>query len=194
MSQAYQQMILDEDSKQYVTISTHKGLFRYNRLPFGVSSAPGIFQRTMENLLQNISHTVVRVDDVLVSGRDDADHIRNLEEVLSRVSAAGVHLNKDKCEFMAPRVTFCGQVINQEGIQPMKEKVSAVVEAPRPTSVSQLKSYLGLLNFYHRFLPKLSSVLAPLHKLLQSGVKWSWDKQQEDIKATTTVFGSASSL
>ena len=71
MSQAYQQLLLDEESEKFTTINTHKGLYQYNRPPFGVSSAPGIFQRTMENLLQGIPHVVVRVDDILVSGKDD---------------------------------------------------------------------------------------------------------------------------
>lgn len=92
LSQAYQQLELDEDSKQYVTINTHKGLYRYNRLPFGVSSAPGIFQRTMENLIQGICHVVVRVDDILVTGRTRSEHLENLGEVLRRITEAGIHL------------------------------------------------------------------------------------------------------
>ena len=92
MSQAYQQLLLDEDSKKYTTINTHKGLYQYNRLPFGVSSAPGIFQRTMENLFQGIPHVVVRVDDILVRSKDDPDHLANLEMVLSRLSTAGLKL------------------------------------------------------------------------------------------------------
>jgi len=92
MSQAYQRFLLDEESKKFTTINTHKGLYQYNRLPFGVSSAPGIFQRTMENLLQGIPHVVMRVDDILVSGKDDPDHVANLESVLSRLSRAGLKL------------------------------------------------------------------------------------------------------
>ena len=71
MSQAYQQLQLDHESKRYTTINTHKGLFQYNRLPYGISSAPGIFQRNMENLLQNIPYVIVWVDDILVSGAND---------------------------------------------------------------------------------------------------------------------------
>ena len=105
MSQAYQQLLLDENSRKYTTINMHKGLYQYNRLPFGVSSAPGIFQRTMENLLQGIPHVVVRVDDILVSGKDDPDHLANLEMVLSRLSTAGLKLRLAKCFFMQPEVT-----------------------------------------------------------------------------------------
>ena len=82
MSQAYQQSLLHGEAKQYTTINTHKGLFQYNRLPYRISSAPGIFQRNMENLLRNIPYVIVRVDDIQVSGACEEDHLNNVEEVL----------------------------------------------------------------------------------------------------------------
>ena len=115
--QAYQQLLLHDDSKKYTTINTHRGLFQYNRLPYGISSAPGIFQRTMENVLQGISFVIVRVDDILVSGQNDEQHIANLEEVLKRLSGAGLRLNEKKCIFMAPEVIYLGQRVNRHGIK-----------------------------------------------------------------------------
>ena len=179
MSQAYQQLLLDEDSKKYTTINTHKGLYQYNRLPFGVSSAPGIFQRTMENLLQGIPHVVVRVDDILVSGKDDPDHLANLEMVLSRLSTAGLKLRLAKCLFMQPEVTYCGYVINGDGIQPVAAKVDAIKNAPEPRDVSQLRAFLGMLNYYHRFIPDAATVLEPLHQLLRKGTNWQWLEEQQ---------------
>lgn len=81
MSQAYQRLLLDDESKQYTTINTHKGLFQYNPLPYGISSAPGIFQWNMENLLQNIPYVIIRVDDILVSQACNEDHLHNMAEV-----------------------------------------------------------------------------------------------------------------
>ena len=148
MSQAYQQLLLDEESKKFTTINTHKGLYQYNRLPFGVSSAPRIFQRTMENLLQGIPHVVVvRVDDILVSGMNDPDQLANLEAVLSKLSSAGLRLRLAKCLFMQPQVTYCGYVINGDGIQPEAAKVDAIKNAPEPNDVSQLRAFLGMLNY-----------------------------------------------
>lgn len=88
MSHAYQQILLDDDSKKYVTVNTHRGLFTYNRLPFGVASAPAILQRTMEGLLKGIPRMAVYLDDILVSGENEADHLKNLDEVLSRLEEA----------------------------------------------------------------------------------------------------------
>ena len=110
-------------------------LFQYNRLPYGISSAPGIFQRTMENLLQGIPYVIVRVDDILVSGENYEEHIANLEEVLKRLSSAGAMLKKTKCVFMAP------EGHKHEGIQPVEEKVRAITDAPSPRNASELKSF-----------------------------------------------------
>jgi len=86
LSQAYQQLKLDEESKRYVVINTHKGLFRYTRLPYGISSAPGIFQKAMEGLLQGIPHVTVYLDDILITGETEAEHLKSLEQVLERLA------------------------------------------------------------------------------------------------------------
>ena len=115
-----------------------------------------------------------------MTGKDDAEHIANLDAVLQRLSAAGLRLNKDKCVFMATETTYLGYRIDEKGLHPIKEKVRAIVEAPAPTNVSELRSYLGLLNYYGRFLPNLSSVLAPTHELIQKNINFKWGKSQQD--------------
>ena len=183
MSQAYQQLLLDDESKKFTTINSHKGLYQYNRLPFVVSSAPGIFQRTMENLLQGILHVVVRVDDILVSGKDDPDHLANLEAVLGGLSTAGLKLCLAKCLFMQPEVTYCGYVINGDGIQPVVAKVNAIKNAPESKDVRQLQAFLDMLNYYHRLLPDVATILEPLQKLLKKGSKWQRQKEEQEAFA-----------
>ena len=179
LSQAYQQICLDVESKPYVTINTHKGLFQYNRLPYGVSSAPGIFQRMMDTLLQGMEHVVAYLDDILITGTSDEAHLTTLGEVLCRLENAGLQLQRNKCVFMAPEVTYLGHKIDAEGLHPVAEKVEAIQEAPAPKNVTELKSYLGLLAYYGKFLPNLSSTLAPLYRLLKSATRWKWTGQEQ---------------
>ena len=157
LSQAYQQLPLDDQSKEYVVINTHRGLFRYTRLPFGISSAPGIFQRVIESLLQGIDGVVVYLDDILVTGSTEESHLQALDEVLSRLDKAGLRVKQSKCEFLRKSVTYLGHRIDADGLHPLQDRVRAIEEAPTPTSVSTLKSYLGMLTYYSRFLPNLST-------------------------------------
>ena len=106
MSQAYQQLLLDKDSQNFVVVNTHKGLFKYKRLPFGVSSAPGIFQRVMDTILKDIPHVIVYLDDILITGASQQEHLQILERVLSRLKEVGLRLNSRKCLFLQPSVTL----------------------------------------------------------------------------------------
>ena len=100
LSQVYQQLLLDPDSKKFTTINTHKGLFQFSCLPFGISTAPSIFQLLMENLLQGLPNVCVYIDDILVSGIiSEADHMQKLEQVLSRLQSAGITQKRSKCTF-----------------------------------------------------------------------------------------------
>ena len=155
LSQAYQQVELDDESKPYTVINTHRGLFKYNRLPFGISSAPGIFQRTMESVLSRIPHVIVYLDDILITGKSETEHLKNLQLVLQRLETAGLHLKKKKCEFLVPSITYLGHRIDAQGLHPLLEKVDAIIKAARPKSITELKAFLGLLNYYGKFIPNL---------------------------------------
>ena len=180
LSQAYQQVLLEDVSRDLVTINTQKGLFRYTWLPFGVSSAPGIFQRAMEEVLQGIPNVVVYLDDILAASTSE-EHVKLLDAILSRIQAAGLRLRKSKCTFGVSSVTYLGHKIDAEGLHPVPEKVQAVQDAPSPTDVAQLRSYLGLLSFYSKFLPQLSTVIAPLNHLLRASQPWKWTRVEEQV-------------
>ncbi|KAL9982685.1 hypothetical protein ACROYT_G004758 [Oculina patagonica] len=181
LSHAYEQMLVDENSREFLTINTHKGLFRYNRLPYGVSSAPGIFQRTMEGLLQGIPSTGVLLDNILITGPSTEEHLDNIEKVLGRLSDAGLRLKAEKCQFMKPVLECLGHRIDAEGFHPVEAKVKAIKEAPTSTNPSELKSFLGMLNFYGKFMPDLSSTLEPLHELLRKDICWKWGTEQQEV-------------
>ena len=133
----------------------------------------------MESLLSGIPGVVVYTDDILITGKTEADHLAALEEVLKSLENAGLRLKRDKCVFLAPSVIYLDYRVDAQGIHPVSEKVKAIQDAPRPRNVTELKSYLGLLTYYSRFLPNLSNTLTPLYKLLKRTVQWRWTEQQE---------------
>ena len=109
----------------------------YTILPYGISSSLGIFQWVIENLLPGITYVIVKLDDILVSGKNDVELLRNLEEVLKWFSNVGLSV------FMVSEVVYCGHKVTTEGITPVKANVQVVQETPRPQNTSKLKSYLG---------------------------------------------------
>ena len=179
MRQAYQQLELADESKKYVVISTHKGLFQYTRLPFGIASAPGMFQRVMENLLKGIKGVIVFIDDILIARESDRGNLESLEEVLKRLEEANLRLKKSKCYFLKKSIDYLGHRIDATGIHPLPGKVQAILDAPAPQSVKELKSYLGLISYYSKFLPNLSATLFPLYRLLRKSALWKWGQAQQ---------------
>ena len=177
LSQAYLQVQLDEDSRDYVTINTHQGLYRYTRLPFGVASAPALFQKLMDTVLQGIPGVACYIDDILVSGSDKGQHLKTLKEVFRRLEEHGFRLKQAKCEFLMSAVEYLGHLIDQDGIRPLPNKVAAIVKAPSPTNIQELRSFLGLLNYYGKFIPNLATIIHPMNELLQVDRKWNWSEE-----------------
>ena len=172
LSSAYQQMVLDDESCPYVTVNTQKGLYRYLRLPFGVSSAPAVFQKAMDTILQGLPQVICYLDDILVTGSTPQEHLQNLAVVLERLSQHGIRLKEKKCSFMQDSVDYLGHHIDAQGIRTSPSKMEAITKAPAPNNVTQLRSFLGMVNYYGKFLHNLSSQLHPLHALLKHGTKW----------------------
>ena len=177
LAQAYLQMEVEGNSRQYLTINTHKGLYQYNRLVFGVASAPAIWQKAMDQILQGIPGVQCYLDDILITGETEDTHLANLRQVLQRLAQFGLRAKKEKCDFFKPSVEYCGHIIDENGLHKSPEKVAAVVRAPAPENVTQLRSFLGLVNYYHKFLPQLATIVHPLNGLLKAGAQWQWTKQ-----------------
>ena len=176
LTHAYQQLNLDEKSRPLVTVNSHQGLYRYNRLPFGVASAPALFQRVMDTVLQGIPKVICYIDDILVTGDTEENHLKTLETVLQRLEKYNIRANKAKCKFFMDSVEYLGHVINAEGLHTTDEKVKAILQAPEPKNVQKMRSFLGLLHYYGKFLPNLAMLLKPLNDQLREGVSWRWTK------------------
>ena len=179
LSHAYQQIELDEESRKLLVINTHKGLRQYTRLPFGVASAAAIFQRVIESVLQGIPSTATYQDDILIGGRTWQEHNKTLDQILSRLNSFGLRLKIGKCQFGVTKVQYLGFGLSAAGIEPLPDKIRPILDAPEPTNVSELKSFLGCITYYSKFLPDLSSSLEPLHVLLRNAQKWYWSSEQQ---------------
>ena len=181
LSSAYQQMVLDEESRPFVTVNTQKGLYRYLRLPFGVSSAPAVFQKAMDTILQGLPQVICYLDDILVTGSTPQEHLQNLAVVLERLSQHGIRLKEKKCSFMQESVDYLGHHIDAQGVRTSPSKVEAITKAPAPNNVTELRSFLGMVNYYGKFLHNLSTQLNPLHALLKHGTKWHWSDECDRV-------------
>ena len=171
LSQAYLQLEVRPEDRDLLTLSTHRGLFRPTRLMYGVASAPAIFQRLMEEILQGIPGVTVFIDDIRVTGSDTKMHLLRLEEVLNRLDKYGLRVNREKCDFFSDRIEYCGYMVDKQGI---REKIDAIQNMPIPKNKEQVRSFVGLINYYGRFFPNLSTILYPLNNLLKDDVPFVW--------------------
>ncbi|CAF1158398.1 unnamed protein product [Adineta steineri] len=196
LSDAYLQIELDDSSKQLVVINTPLGLFRYNRLPFGIASAPAIFQRVIDQVIAGIPNTVAYLDDILITGRTEDEHLQALDQVLGKLAEFGFTCNPEKCMFLQDEVSYLGYVIDKYGKRPDKTRVDAIINMPAPKNIKELEAFIGKVNYYGSFISNFSTKCQVLNRLRQANVKWDWNNQcqaaftnllQEIANATTLV-------
>ena len=175
----YLQIKLDKESSLLTTFNTPIGRFRWLRLPFGIKSAPEVFQRIMDTMLEGIPEAKAIMDDILVAGVDAADHDRVMKKVVERATEYNLKLNWDKCQIKQSSVKYVGHVISEDGVQVQDEKVRAVRDMPTPENKEAVSRFLGIVQYLAKFIPNLSAVDAPLRELLKKDIEFHWDKPQE---------------
>ena len=179
LSGAFNQLFLDRESAEILTLNTCKGLMGTKRLCYGVKTAPAQFQAVMDKILVGLDGVFCYIDDILVVDDTVEEHLRKLRLVFERLNKYNVKLNKSKCKFFQDEVQYLGHQLCSEGIRPLQNKVEAIQRAPRPKNVTELKSFLGMVNFYGKFVPNLSTLLYPLYELLRSDTVWYWESKCE---------------
>ena len=195
LARAYKQMKVKEDCQPLLTINTHRGLFQYTRLPFGITTAPSLWQRAMAQVLSGLSGVVYYIDDILVTGRTREEHITNLRAVLQRIREHGLRLKESKCQFFTKELEFLGHNISPQGVKPTNSRVKSIVEAPAPTNKQELQSFLGMLTYNSKFLPNMSHTLHPLNQLLRKNTPWVWKtKQQRAFEAAKCLLSQTTAL
>ena len=172
------QIPLSPSSRLLTTFITPVGRYCFNKLPFGISSAPEHFQRRMSEILVDLPGVVCQMDDILVFGKTQSEHDQHLEAVLRRIEEANVMLSPQKCEFSKTKLTFLGHVIDAGGIRADPEKSKAIVDMSLPTSLSELRRFLGMANQLGKFTPNLAELTQPLRELLSKSRNRTWGPSQ----------------
>ena len=155
------QIPLAEKSRPLTTFITPFGRFQFNKLPFGISSAPEHFQKRTSTIFNALPGVVCQIDDVLVYGQNKEEHDRRLIDVLGRIETAGVLLNHEKCFFGQPRIKFLGHVVDKEGVSPDPERTTALTRMPAPSNITELRRFLGMANQLGKFTTKLAELTQP---------------------------------
>ena len=172
----YWQIAMDEESKQKTAFITHNGLYEFNVLPFGLCNSPATFQRLMTHILRGLEWSIclVYIDDLIIFSRTFDEHITHLEQVFKRLREANVRLKPSKCHFVKPQVEYLGHVVSKDGLSPNPDKIKAVRDFPIPTNTTGVKAFLGLCNYYRRFIKGFAQIAAPLNRLTSKNVPFQW--------------------
>ena len=173
------QIPLSSASRLLTTFITPSGRYCFNKLPFGIASAPEHFQKRMNAILHGLDGVLCLMDDVLVFGRDQEEHNQRLLAALKKIEAAGATLNAQKCEFGKTALKFLGHCVDQEGISADPEKTAAIRHMKAPTTVSELRRFMGMANQLGKFSPNLAQLTQPLRELLSKSRAWQWGPEQE---------------
>ncbi|KIH66176.1 reverse transcriptase [Ancylostoma duodenale] len=176
LADAYLQVEVDENSKELLTVNTHRGLFQYNRLTFGVKFAPGIFQQIIDSMIAGLTGVAAYFDDIIVTGRTVDEHRQNLEAVFKRISDYGFRVRIDKCNFLMQEIRYLGDIIDKDGRRPDPSKVKAITEMPPPKDLAQLRSFLRMINYYGAFILQMRQIRAPLDALLKKNAPFNWSE------------------
>ena len=186
MSGAYEQLVVKPKCRPLLTLNTPYGFLQPNRMKYGVKTAPKIFQQNVGGVIQGmdgkgpVPRTACVVDDICTTGSTPQEHFDNLIELLSRLHAAGLKLNKDKCKFYQTEVKFLGKIIDKNGKRLDPSSVDAIVNMPAPTDKQTLRSFLGHMSYISRHIPDIRIARAPLDALLKKDVKFVWEEAHSE--------------
>lgn len=171
---AYQHLMVDEEGQRLQTISTHRGTYKMKRLAFGIKIAPNEFQKFIDTALQGLEGVIAYFDDIVVHAKSLFECYKRLESCLNRLQELDLHVNRRKCILFASRIKYLGHIVSAAGIQKSPEKVEAIINAPRPTNITEVRAFVGYVAYYSKFIPNVASILHPIYNLLRNTSEFQW--------------------
>lgn len=182
LAQGYYQMPLSDESMEKTAFVTPDGQFEFVRVPFGLTNAPSMFQRLINNTLGELRHDKVLayMDDILIPSNTIDDGLDLLNTVLQLFKNANLKLNLSKCNFFSTSIEYLGYEVSLDGIRPGKAKIESVIKFKIPKNVHEIRQFLGLSGYFRKFINNYSKIAEPLNKLLRKNVNWKWDSQQNE--------------
>jgi hypothetical protein len=182
LEMAYHQVPMREGDKEKTAFATPRnGLYQFTTIVFGLCNAQSTFQRIMEKALTGLHRhvAVLYLDDIIAFGRTFDESLENTAEVIDRLQTAGLKLKPGKCCFLRREARFLGYIVSKEGVRKDPSKIEAVMEMPRPTNVTEVRSYLGLTSYYRKFVKDYSRIAKPLYDLTKKDKHWVWSVECE---------------
>jgi hypothetical protein len=173
------QIELDPESSKLCTFNTPFGRYKFLRLPYGISSAAEVFSKRFKDIFQDIDGCEPYVDDLIVWGKDKQEHDYRLSQVLKRAREQNIKFNLKKCKFAQNSVVYMGHIISSEGLKVDGEKISAIINMPKPKCKKDVERFLGMITYVGKFLPKVSDLTSPLRELLKNSSCFQWNHEQE---------------
>ena len=176
----YHQIPMASSSIPKTAVITPFGLWEFVRMPFGLKNAAQSFQRLMDGILRDVPFAFVYLDDILVASQSPQEHLQHLKQIFTLLSANGLIINKAKCVFGTDELDFLGHHVNAEGITPLSDRIASLQDSEPPSNRTSLQRFLGMVNYYHRFLPGIAAILAPLHGQASGkgqSIEWSTECQ-----------------
>jgi hypothetical protein len=174
---------MHEDDIEKTAFVTPFGLYEFLVMPFGLSYAPGTFQRLMNRVLQEFlgEFVAVYLDDVIIYTKGNFEqHMDHLHQVFIALEKANLKIKLKKCHFVLPNIHFLGHVVGQDGIKPDPEKIDKVKNFPVPTNLTQLRAALGLFSYYRKFIKDFSKIAKPMLLLLKKDAPFNWNEKQQN--------------